>query len=101
MSALAPEAQSLREFLAVLETRGALLRVARQVDLVHELSAYLSETNRGRAVLFERTSAGLPVVGNVLNPRQRIGLALGVDSTAIEATIAAAVDSPLQPELTG
>src|SRR5258708_27299496 len=100
MTALVAEAQSLREFLVVLETRGALLRVSRQIDLVHELSAYLSETNRGPAVLFERTSAGLPVVGNVLNSRQRIGLALGVESTAIEATIAAAVDSPLQPEVT-
>ena len=66
---------------------------------MHELSAYLSETHRGPAVLFERTSAGLPVVGNVLNSRQRIGLALGVESTAVEATIAAAVDSPIQPEL--
>jgi 2,5-furandicarboxylate decarboxylase 1 len=99
MSALVSEPQSLREFLAVLESRGALMRVSRQVDLVHELSAYLSETERGPAVLFERTSAGLPVVGNVLNSRERIGLALGVESAATEATIAAAVDAPLQPEL--
>jgi 4-hydroxy-3-polyprenylbenzoate decarboxylase len=39
----------------------------------------------------------MPVVGNVLNSRERIALALGVEHAALEATIEAAVDAPIEP----
>ena len=87
----------MRGFLAALERGGELLRVTRPVGLVHEISAFLGECASGRAVLFEQTGTGIPVVGNVLNSRSRIARALGVEIDAIEPRIMRAVDQPLAP----
>lgn len=87
----------MRGFIAALERSGELLHIARRVDLVHELSAFLCELRAGKAALFENTAAAIPVVGNLLNSRRRIARALGVEVAGIEARIMQALENPLQP----
>lgn len=95
------ERQSMRGYLGELERAGELLRVSRRVDVVYEISAFLGELRCGRAVLFEDTGTSIPVVGNVLNSRRRIGHAIGVKVEAIEARIMRAIDNPVQPIVVG
>jgi 4-hydroxy-3-polyprenylbenzoate decarboxylase len=84
--------QSLRGFLDLLEADGQLLRVSRRVDARHELAAWLGIDDDGPALLFEDVSGSdTPVVGNVVNSRERLAVALGVPVAALTATIAHAV----------
>src|SRR6185437_10441153 len=81
--------QSLRGFLDLLEADGQLLRVSRRVDARHELAAWLGIDDDGPALLFEDVSGSdTPVVGNVVNSRERLAIALGVPVAALTATIA-------------
>jgi UbiD family decarboxylase len=62
--------QSLRGFLARLESSGELARIAEPVSLRYELSALLAAADNGPALLFERVQGSrLPVVGGVLARR--------------------------------
>jgi 4-hydroxy-3-polyprenylbenzoate decarboxylase len=88
--------QSIRPFLAALETSGALLRIGRTVDPAFELSAFLSLADAGPALVFESVAgSALPVAGNLLNSRQRIAAALGVEPVAIMSAIHKAIQSPI------
>jgi 4-hydroxy-3-polyprenylbenzoate decarboxylase len=78
--------QALRSVLAHLGELGEVLRIRQEVDPVYELGAYLFETGSGGnpaaapgpAVLFESVKGHeLAVVGNILNSRLRVALALG------------------------
>jgi 2,5-furandicarboxylate decarboxylase 1 len=98
--------QSLRAFLALLESKGELEHVDRAVHLDFELSAYLSLTDRGAASLFRQVvreggardkSGLLPVVGNVLNSRERMALALGVEVHQLHDRLVSAIRSPIAP----
>ncbi len=91
---------SLRAFLRQLEDSGQLRRIARDVDPRFELAAYLWHLARGPAVLFERVSGSeIPVVGNVLNSRERFGAALGVAWRDVYGKCLSALEHPLAPEL--
>jgi 4-hydroxy-3-polyprenylbenzoate decarboxylase len=72
----------LREFIGMLETRGQLVRVARQVDPVLELNAIVDRLARkqGPAVLFEKVrGSGMPVLGNLFGSHQRVAWTLGAE----------------------
>jgi len=69
--------QSLRGFLSALEASGDLHRVKRPVDPRFELAAVLALRERGPAQLFER-AGHMPVVGNLLNSRERFARAHSV-----------------------
>ncbi len=92
------DGQSMRAFLIDLERRSQLLRIAKPVDPVFELSAFLSLADAGPAVLFEQVlDSPLRVVGNILNSRRRVADALGVELDAISAALHRAIRSPLKP----
>jgi len=92
------DAQSIRPFLTELERRGSLLRIDRAVNPCFELSAFLSAADAGPALLFEAvTGSPLRVVGNLLNGRERIALALEVESGEILPRLREAIRSPLPP----
>jgi 4-hydroxy-3-polyprenylbenzoate decarboxylase len=91
---------SLRGFLEQLQTRGELLRVRREVSPRFELGAILWHFASGSAVYFERVQgAAMPVVGNVLNSRQRFGAALGVPWRAVYERCLQALERPVPPVL--
>lgn len=69
----------LRQFLAVLEERGDLVRIRQEVDPKYEIAAYIRKTSDagGPALLFERVKgSSLPVVGGIFAHRRRAVLAL-------------------------
>ena len=82
--------RDLREFIALLEARGELVRVAAEVDPYLEMTEICDRTLRagGPAILFERPKhAGLagqavPVLGNVFGTPRRVALGMGVETVA-------------------
>ena len=71
----------LREFLKYLESKGELLRIREEVDVKHEIAAYIRKTSdmQGPALLFENVKGStIPVVGGLFANRRRNLLALGV-----------------------
>lgn len=72
--------QSMRGYLAELAERGELAEVTATVDSRYELASVLALFDRGPAVrLTDVTGSPLPVVGNVLNSRERLAAAVGCD----------------------
>lgn len=83
----------LRAFVAALERRGLLRRIARPVSVVHEIT----EIHRrvlaagGPALLFERPVDGngavgeIPVLVNLFGTRERVALGLGITPAEIPA----------------
>jgi 4-hydroxy-3-polyprenylbenzoate decarboxylase len=81
----------LRAFVAELEERGLLVRIARPVSVVHEIT----EIHRrviaagGAALLFEQpvgadgAVAAMPVLVNLFGTRERVALGLGVEPTGL------------------
>lgn len=76
----------LRQFLAVLEERGDLVRIHEEVDPKFEIAAYIRKTSDlgGPALLFERVKgSSMPVLGGIFAHRRRAVLAL--DATPEDA----------------
>jgi UbiD family decarboxylase len=90
--------QSMRGFMAALEAAGDLHRVQRQVDPRFEIASVLSLRRYGPAQLFERVgSNAMPVVGNLLNSRERIARALGIARSELHACCQSALRDPIAP----
>jgi 4-hydroxy-3-polyprenylbenzoate decarboxylase len=73
----------LREYVALLECRGELQRITARVDSRFEIAEITDRVCKmeggGKALLFENTAAGYPVLMNMMGSDRRIALALGVD----------------------
>ena len=75
-------ARDLREWIALLEREGELLRIAVEVDPYLEITEIVDRTVRsgGPALLFERPKGSdLPVLINQFGTERRMCLAFGVD----------------------
>ena len=73
----------LRDFLAQLEGRGELKRVAREIDPRLEMTEICDRTLRakGPALLFEKPKGHtIPVLGNLFGTPERVALAMGAES---------------------
>ncbi|HEY5863535.1 MAG TPA: 4-hydroxy-3-polyprenylbenzoate decarboxylase [Casimicrobiaceae bacterium] len=74
--------RDLRDFIAQLEARGELKRVAVEVDPRLEMTELCDRVLKagGPALLFERpTGFAMPVLGNLFGTPQRVARAMGVD----------------------
>src|ERR1700678_4106965 len=90
------DGQSIRPFLARLERDGSLLRIHKAVDRCFELSAFLSAADAGPALMFDRIEGSdLRAAGNLLNGRERIAAALGIDTADILPRLVAAISNPV------
>jgi len=75
--------RDLRDFIAQLEARGELRRIAQSVDPRLEMTELCDRVLKagGPALLFEHPSGGtMPVLGNLFGTPQRVARAMGVDS---------------------
>ena len=75
--------KDLRDFIAQLESRGELRRVARSIDPKLEMTEICDRTLRrgGPALLFEQPAGfDIPVLGNLFGTPQRVALGMGEDS---------------------
>ncbi|MEA3291521.1 MAG: UbiD family decarboxylase, partial [Pseudomonadota bacterium] len=74
---------SLREFLAALEARGDLKRIAVEVDPHLEITEICHRTLRrnGPALLFENSRQGaMRVIGNLFGSGRRVASAIGLEN---------------------
>ncbi len=79
-----------------------VIRIARKVNPVHELSAVVKAfERRGNPILvFENVDGSeLPVVDGVFGSRKRIALALGVDPQSLTESYIERLTHPLEPEV--
>ena len=91
---------SLRDYLATIEALGQLAVVTERVDPEFDLAAALSLTEAGPALRFDSvTGSACPVVGNVVNSRERIALALGVDLDEISDAVLDSIARPMPTRL--
>jgi UbiD family decarboxylase len=89
-----------REFLAVLDEAGQLLRVRDQVDPLYEVCAFCRHVadDDGPAILFERIKGhGMPALANLFGTRARIAMALGVSEQDMVRFISERLKSRIPP----
>jgi UbiD family decarboxylase len=92
----------MRKFLALLEERGELRKIAETVDPKYEISAYFCLNGAGPALKFERVAGSeISVAGNLLCSRERIALGLQTPTTELQRKFVAAIDHPKDPETVG
>lgn len=76
--------RNLREFIDLLEREGELVRIGAEVSPVYEMAEIADRVSKqlggGKALLFERTGTGFPVLMNMMGSERRMALALGVGS---------------------
>lgn len=75
--------RNLAEYIAVLEKAGELIRITVPVDPVLEIAELTDRQAKqpggGKALLFEDTGTGFPVLTNMMGSERRICMALGVE----------------------
>ena len=94
-----------REFIRLLEERGEVDHISREVDRRYELSALMEKIDqKRRAYRFDNVAgARFPVVGGLYNSLERFGIVLGHDGPEpfvdadFDARIEAAKASPIAP----
>ncbi len=94
-----------RSFVKLLEDRGELVRISREVDPRQELAGVMSKIETQRhAYFFENvTGAKFPLIGGLYNKLERFGMALGHDSDEpfthqlFDARVEAAKANPIAP----
>ncbi len=72
---------SLRDFIQQLENQNELVRIKEQVNPVLEISEITDRVSKqhGKALLFENTGAGIPLLINAFGSEKRMCMALGVN----------------------
>ena len=99
-AAIGLQDQSCRTMLNQLDSLGELIVVDEEIDPIHDLSALLSLTHDSFAVRANRIKGhGMPVFGNLLSDRSRIGMALGVEPDSIQSTLLESIKKPVPPVL--
>lgn len=92
--------QSFRGAIRRLEAGGDLHRVERSVDPRFELGAVLALRDRQPPQLFTDVKGhDMPVIGNIMNSRERVARLLGVEKPRLHEVILQALGKPIQPVL--
>jgi len=89
----------LRDFARLLEERGDLVRIRREVDPKLEAAALIRKL-AGRPVLLERVRGQpMPVVANLCATREQVCAALGVERDALLGHLGKATSAASEPAL--
>ena len=92
--------QDLRSALERLSLTDDLLRVRTELKTEYELAAVLWELRQGPAVLFENVKGfDTPVIGNLLNRRDKLATSLGLAPEDLQKHVAHALAYPVEPIL--
>lgn len=90
-----PRTPDLRGWLALLEHRGELRRVTREIDPDQQVASVLERADGRYAVAFDKVrGAAFPLVGNTIPSRGHFGLALGCPDAETVDRLTAAVARP-------
>ena len=95
--------KSLADFIAKLESAGELIRIGTSVSSeleIDEITDRMVKTKGGgKALLFENTDKGFPVLTNLYGSKRRMAMALGVeDLSEISERLNALVSSVTSPK---
>ncbi len=93
--------RDLRDFLAQLEGRGQLWRIATQVDPYLEMTEICDRTLRagGPALLFDNPKGyRIPVLGNLFGTPERVALGMGAESVSALREVGVLLSQLKQPE---
>ena len=95
--------KSLTDFINKLESAGELVRIGTLVSSNEEIAEITDRFSKaeggGKALLFEHTESGFPVLTNMMGSERRIALALGVESLdELPARIDAMLKGVLSPK---
>ncbi|RYZ79553.1 MAG: 3-octaprenyl-4-hydroxybenzoate decarboxylase, partial [Moraxellaceae bacterium] len=77
--------KDLRDFIALLESRGQLKRITQEIDPHLEMTEICDRTLRagGPALLFENPKGyAIPVLGNLFGTPERVALGMGQESVS-------------------
>ena len=79
------KSHDLRSFAAQLESQGELVRIRKEVEPKFELPALLQQLEQHRkAIIFENVKgARFPLIGGLLNSTERLGQAIGNDTSGL------------------
>ena len=91
----------LRDFIAQLEARGELKRIAVEVDPRLEMTEICDRVLRagGPALLFERPKGhSMPVLGNLFGTPKRVALGMGAEDTGALREIGRTLSALKEPE---
>jgi len=92
--------QSFRGVIERLDGAGDLHRVERCVDARFELGAVLSLRDKEKPQLFADVKGDdMPVIGNIMNSRERVARLLGGEKPRLHEVILEALGKPIQPVL--
>lgn len=92
----------LRQFLALLEKQGELVRIKKEVDLKYEIGAYIRKTSdlQGPALFFERVRGHrMPVVGGVFATLKLALMALEATKENVLSKFLNGIKNPIPPKL--
>lgn len=88
---------NLKEFVSLLEEKGLLVRIKKEVDPKFEIPTIMKMTD-GTPLLFENVKGhDMPVVANICATREMVALGLGVSQDQIITTLMKAIESPVEP----
>lgn len=89
----------LREFVKMLDEKGMLIKIEREVDVKYEISTLMKMLD-GKPLLFENVKGfSMPVVANICSTRELIAFGLGIDKREIIRKLGNAIENPKEPEL--
>ncbi|MGH3660347.1 MAG: UbiD family decarboxylase [Micromonosporaceae bacterium] len=90
--------QDLRHALTRLRESGDLVTIDQPLSWEYELAAVLWELQQGPAALFANvTGYRTPVVGNLLNRRDKLATSLGIPAEQLQSHLAEALANPIPP----
>jgi UbiD family decarboxylase len=88
----------MREFINLLDKKGLLIKIKKEVEAKYEI-ATLMKLMDGKPLLFEKVEGfSMPVVANLCSARELIALGLGIKKGEIISKLAQAIEYPKQPK---
>ena len=95
--------KNLQEYIATLQSAGELIRIGTPVSSLYEIAELTDRQAKseggGKALLFENSDTGFPVLTNMMGSERRISLALGVEkSEDISTRIDSLLSQVLSPK---
>lgn len=90
---------NLTEFVSVLDKKGLLVRIKKEIDPEYEVSAVMKELD-GKPLLFENVKGyDMPVAANICSTRELAAMGLGTSEDKIIPTLMNAIENPKYPEI--
>ena len=90
----------LRSFLSILEKKGQMLRIKKEVSYLHEAAVIMKKLDRGPTPFFEKICySDYPLVSGVCNTKEKICLAINTSLNNLHDKISSSIKDPINPKI--